>query len=131
MRDVETTMATLWRLKDLGIQIAIDDFGTGYSSLAYLKRLPLDVLKIDRSFVNGIVQDREDSAIVQAIIAMAKSLDLSITAEGIETADQSALLQSWHCDRGQGYYFAKPLDVTGLTKMLDDKQPPAGRTVAA
>ena len=131
MRDVETTIATLWRLKDLGIQIAIDDFGTGYSSLAYLKRLPLDVLKIDRSFINGIVGDREDSAIVQAIIAMAKSLDLSITAEGIETADQSALLRSWHCDLGQGFYFAKPLDVTTFTEMLDGKEQPPGRTAAA
>jgi len=109
MQDVEATIRTLWQLKELGVQLAIDDFGTGYSSLAYLKRLPLDILKIDRAFINGIGQDSEDTAIVRAIIAMAKSLNLSITGEGIETAEQAALLPEWACDKGQGYYFARPL----------------------
>lgn len=112
MRDVEATILTLGQLKALGIQLAVDDFGTGYSSLAYLKRLPLDVLKIDRSFVAGISDDREDRAIVKAIISLAKSLDLSITAEGIETEDQAALLREWACERGQGYYFSRPLSAT-------------------
>ena len=118
MRDVEATIATLWQLKDLGIQLAVDDFGTGYSSLAYLKRLPLDVLKIDRSFVTGIGQNSEDKAIVQAIISLAKSLDLTVTAEGIESAEQAAVLHAWACDRGQGYYFAKPLDATATTAAI-------------
>ena len=110
MRDVEATIRTLWQLKNLGLQIAIDDFGTGYSSLSYLKRLPLDVLKIDRSFVSGIGQSQEDTAIVHAIMALAKSLNLKVTGEGIETAEQAALLGEWGCDRGQGYLFSKPLD---------------------
>jgi diguanylate cyclase (GGDEF)-like protein/PAS domain S-box-containing protein len=126
MRDVEATITTLWQLKDLGVQCAIDDFGTGYSSLAYLKRLPLDVLKIDQSFVTGIGHDQEDTAIVRAIISMAKSLNLSITAEGVETAEQSALLKAWACDRGQGYYFAQPLAATGMTELLRTADIPSG-----
>ena len=110
MRDAEATIRTLWELKDLGLQLAIDDFGTGYSSLSYLKRLPLDVLKIDRSFVSGIGQNQEDTAIVHAIMALAKSLNLRVTGEGIETAEQATLLGEWGCDRGQGYLFSKPLD---------------------
>ncbi len=122
MREVETTITTLWRLKDLGVQLAIDDFGTGYSSLAYLKRLPFDVLKIDRSFVNGIGRDQEDTAIVRAVITMAKSLNMTITAEGIESAAQCALLKAWACDRGQGYYFARPVDAEGITELLRTTQ---------
>jgi EAL domain-containing protein (putative c-di-GMP-specific phosphodiesterase class I) len=118
MRDVEATNKTLGRLKELGVQIAIDDFGTGYSSLAYLKRLPLDILKIDRSFISGIGHDPEDTAIVRAIISMAKSLHLSVTAEGIETAEQATLLRGWACELGQGYYFSRPLDTSALTELL-------------
>jgi diguanylate cyclase (GGDEF)-like protein/PAS domain S-box-containing protein len=118
MRDVEATIKTLGRLKELGVQLAIDDFGTGYSSLAYLKRLPLDILKIDRSFINGIGQDPEDTAIVRAIISMAKSLQLSVTGEGIETAEQAALLRGWACEQGQGYFFSRPLNASALTELL-------------
>jgi diguanylate cyclase (GGDEF)-like protein/PAS domain S-box-containing protein len=131
MRDVEVTIGKLRQLKQLGIQLAIDDFGTGYSSLAYLKLLPLDVLKIDRSFVNGIGRDREDTAIVRAVLSLAKSLNLSVTGEGIETAEQSALLRTWDCERGQGYYFAKPQEAAAITKLLRTAGHPADRPKAA
>ena len=118
MRDVEATIDTLTRLKDSGIKLAIDDFGTGYSSLSYLKRLPLDVLKIDRSFVAGIGRDSDDTAIVRAIISLAKSLELEVTGEGIETPEQAALLTALGCDLGQGYYYGKPIDGADTTAML-------------
>ena len=109
MHDAPTTLAKLEALKALGVQLAIDDFGTGYSSLGYLKRFPVDTLKIDRSFVKGIGDDVEDSAIVRAVITVAKSLNLSVTAEGIETAEQLDHLRALGCDHGQGYFFAKPM----------------------
>ena len=118
MRDVETTIKTLEQLKELGVQLAIDDFGTGYSSLAYLKRLPLDILKIDRGFIHGIGRNAEDTAIVRAIISMAQSLHLSVIGEGIETAEQAALLRGWACERGQGYLFGRPLDTANLSDLL-------------
>jgi EAL domain-containing protein (putative c-di-GMP-specific phosphodiesterase class I) len=98
--------------------IAIDDFGTGYSSLSYLKNLPLDVLKIDRSFITGLGHDSEDDAIVQAIISLARSLNLKVTGEGIETREQTTLLSGWGCNLGQGYYYAKPQDEAGTTNLL-------------
>ena len=118
MLDIEKTAATLRRLKDLGIKLAIDDFGTGYSSLSYLKQLPLDVLKIDRTFVSGLGQKQEDGAIVRTIISLAKSLDLTVTGEGIETEAQAGLLSAWGCDCGQGYLFGKPLDHAATGKVL-------------
>ena len=118
MLDIEKTAATLRRLKDLGIKLAIDDFGTGYSSLSYLKQLPLDVLKIDRSFVSGLGQKQEDGAIVRTIIALAKSLDLTVTGEGIETEAQAGLLSTWGCDCGQGYFYGKPLDPAATGSVL-------------
>ena len=95
----------------------VDDFA-GVSSLSYLKRLPLDILKIDRTFINGIGQDSEDTAIVRAIIGMAKSMNLSIVGEGIETAEQAALLRGWECDRGQGYFYSRPVDAAALSALL-------------
>jgi EAL domain-containing protein (putative c-di-GMP-specific phosphodiesterase class I) len=131
-RAVEQEDAFLERRLTLGVHLAIDDFGTGYSSLAYLKRLPLDVLKIDRSFVTGIGLDREDRAIVKAIISLAKSLNLSITAEGIETEDQSSLLRDWACEQGQGYYFARPLNSADFATLLQHSGGlPAVQTKAA
>ncbi len=118
MRDVEATIRTLEELKDLGIKLAVDDFGTGYSSLAYLKRLPLDVLKIDRSFVSGLGQKAEDSNIVRAIISLAKSLNLATTGEGIETHQQAELLSTWGCDRGQGYLYGRPHEEAIITDIL-------------
>src|ERR1700753_1598825 len=117
MQDAESSVQIMRRLSDLGLRISIDDFGTGYSSLSYLRRLPLDVLKIDRSFVQGIGKSAEDDAIVQAIISMARSLGLSVTAEGIETSEQARLLREWSCETGQGYLFARPLAAEDFTAL--------------
>jgi EAL domain-containing protein (putative c-di-GMP-specific phosphodiesterase class I) len=119
MQDAPATLATLHTLRDLGIRLAIDDFGTGYSSLGYLKRFPIDTLKIDRSFVEGIVTDPEDAAIVQAVISVAKSLGLSVTAEGIENEAQLLRLKELGCDRGQGFYFGQPLAADIVFESLD------------
>ena len=109
MDDAESNIAILRTLRDTGIQVAIDDFGTGYSSLSYLKRFPVDVLKIDRSFVQGLGRVSEDTAIVRATIAFARSLGISVTAEGIETAEQLTYVRALGCDLGQGYYLSRPL----------------------
>jgi len=109
MKDAESAIAMLQALKAIGFRLAIDDFGTGYSSLAYLKRFPVDTLKIDRSFVSGLGHDTQDTAIVRSVVALAKSLDLSVTAEGIETPTQQAHLTRLGCERGQGYLFSKPV----------------------
>ena len=123
MHDAPTTLAKLEALKALGVQLAIDDFGTGYSSLGYLKRFPVDTLKIDRSFVKGIGGNVEDSAIVRAVITVAKSLNLSVTAEGIETAEQLEHLRTLGCDHGQGYFFAKPLTSDRVPALLLSTSP--------
>jgi EAL domain-containing protein (putative c-di-GMP-specific phosphodiesterase class I) len=93
----------------MGVRIAIDDFGTGYSSLSYLKRFPAQTVKIDRSFISGLPTDRDDTAITQAVIAMAHSLGLRVVAEGVETADQLGLLRRLHCDEVQGYLLGRPV----------------------
>lgn len=108
MQDTDNVRETLKRLQALGVQIAIDDFGTGYSSLSYLKQLPVDILKIDRSFIQGLTQSSADRALVEAVMVVARALGLTVTAEGIETADQLAVLRSLGCDQGQGFYLAKP-----------------------
>jgi EAL domain-containing protein (putative c-di-GMP-specific phosphodiesterase class I) len=118
MKDAEAAIATLQALKAMGFLLAIDDFGTGYSSLAYLKRFPVDTIKIDRSFVNGLGHDPQDTAIVRSVVALANSLDLSITAEGIETPTQQAHLTRLGCQRGQGYLFSKPVPNVECDEML-------------
>jgi diguanylate cyclase (GGDEF)-like protein/PAS domain S-box-containing protein len=118
MQKAESTIATLQELKGLGVQLAIDDFGTGYSSLSYLKRFPVDTLKIDRSFVAGIDADSQDTAIVDAMLALARALKLTVTAEGIESLAQLRRLHALGCDRGQGYYFAKPLPAGAISTLL-------------
>jgi diguanylate cyclase (GGDEF)-like protein/PAS domain S-box-containing protein len=119
MQDADAAVATLRALKSIGVRVAIDDFGTGYSSLSYLKLLPVDTLKIDRSFVNGLGQDEQDEAIVRSIVALARALSLSVTGEGIETPAQHDHLRSLGCDRGQGYLFARPLTPQLLTHFLE------------
>jgi diguanylate cyclase (GGDEF)-like protein len=105
----EANSRVLEQLKGLGVRLAIDDFGTGYSNLSYLTRFPVDVLKIDRSFVDGLGHDRGDSAIVHTVISLARTLGLGVTAEGIETAEQLQLLRAAGCDSGQGFYFSRPV----------------------
>jgi diguanylate cyclase (GGDEF)-like protein/PAS domain S-box-containing protein len=118
MRDIDGTVEKLWALKNLGVHLAIDDFGTGYSSLSYLKRFPVDTLKIDRSFVSGLGQDTNDTAIVRSVVALAKSLNLAVTGEGIETSEQLDQLQALGCDRGQGFLFAKPMEANAVDELL-------------
>ena len=118
MQDVPATLAKLHELKDLGIRLAIDDFGTGYSSLGYLKRFPVDTLKIDRSFVKGLSHEGGDSAIVRAVVTVAKSLNMDVTAEGIETDQQRLELKALGCDLGQGFLFARPTTPEHLKPLL-------------
>ena len=110
MDDASDTVCKLLSLKELGISISVDDFGTGYSSLSYLKHLPIDTIKVDRSFVRDIVTDSDDAAIVDAIVAMAHALKLNVIAEGVETCEQLDFLRQRKCQQAQGYYFARPLD---------------------
>ena len=116
--DVEDTIAKMLALKKLGVQVSIDDFGTGYSSLAYLKRLPLDVLKIDQSFVRDINKNDQDAAIVDTIIAMSHNLGLKVIAEGVETEAELKLLRDKGCKAYQGYYFSRPLPMAEFEKLL-------------
>ncbi|HSL01059.1 MAG TPA: PAS domain S-box protein [Rubrobacteraceae bacterium] len=115
---LEEKTATLDRLKKLGVNISIDDFGVGYSSLSYLKRLPADTLKIDKSFVVGLGEDMEDTAIMRMVIDLAHTLGMKAVAEGVESAEQAALLAEMGCDLAQGYYFAKPLSPDEVPKFL-------------
>jgi diguanylate cyclase (GGDEF)-like protein/excisionase family DNA binding protein len=118
LADETASIATLRRLRDRGIRIVIDDFGTGYSALSYLNQLPVDGLKIDRSFVQGLGVEREKTAIVRATIAFARGLGLFVTAEGIETEAQLRQLVALHCNLGQGFWFAAPVDAVQLDRLM-------------
>ena len=109
MQSVGRTVELLNAIKGLGVKIAIDDFGTGYSSMSLVKQLPIDVLKIDRSFIHEIASDNDDKAIAEAIIAFGRALDLTVVAEGVETAEQEALLRAHHCDAIQGFLVSRPM----------------------
>ncbi len=113
--DAEAAVATMWELKRLGIQLALDDFGTAYSALSYLRHFPVDALKIDRTFIESMNEDHGNLAIVRAVIAFAKTLNLRVTAEGVENVEQLRQLKELGCDMGQGYYFATPLPGSDLT----------------
>ena len=119
MANAELSVRLLGELKSIGARLAIDDFGTGYSSLAYLKRLPIDTLKIDQEFVGDITTDPDDAAITATIITMAHSLQLKVVAEGVETAEQLAFLRAQHCDEIQGYWLSRPLSAEACLDFLD------------
>jgi diguanylate cyclase (GGDEF)-like protein/PAS domain S-box-containing protein len=118
IQNVEGVLASVKRLKQIGVQIAIDDFGTGYSSLSYLKRLDIDKLKIDQSFVRDLAVDPDDAAIVKAIIQLAHSLNLRTVAEGVETEQIREELSAFQCDEAQGYLFSRPLEAAALARWL-------------
>ena len=118
MQSPENSVRTLYDLKKLGIRISLDDFGTGHSSLSYLKRFPIDTLKIDQSFVRDITHDPDTAAIVSAIIAMAHSLRLKVVAEGVEFTEQSAFLKRYGCDQMQGYLLKAPVPAERFPEVL-------------
>jgi diguanylate cyclase (GGDEF)-like protein len=123
IHDVENTLRILKGLKTLGIRIAVDDFGTGYSSLAMLQRFPLDTIKIDRSFMRDIVGTPQDTGLADALIAMGKSLSLTVVAQGVETKEQAEHLRLHECNELQGFYFKKPLPVEEFTRLLHAQAP--------
>jgi diguanylate cyclase (GGDEF)-like protein len=118
MQNIDSTIAILKTIKEMGVRLAIDDFGTGYSSLSYLRHLPIDVLKIDQSFVCNLNTDSNDAALVSAIISLGKSLKLNVIAEGIETNEQFEFLKAHQCEGGQGYYFSKAVDGPAFATLL-------------
>jgi len=124
MQDMNAVERDLHQLVDLGVHLAIDDFGTGYSSLAYVKRFPVDRIKIDQSFVRNMVHDLNDSAIVRAIITLGHSLNITVVAEGVETQDQLAHLRTEGCDEIQGYYFGKPMPAADFVDLIQRDLPP-------
>src|SRR4029077_2391437 len=121
IHDMDLAIGRLKELKALGVQLAIDDFGTGYSSLNYVRRFPVDILKVDKSFIDGVTEGGESSALTAAVIELASILNLKPVAEGIERPDQLARLLELQCDLGQGFLFAKPLPELELEPMLRDR----------
>ncbi len=119
MEHNESTLTTLSTLREHEIQIALDDFGTGYSSMSYLKRLPINSIKVDQSFIRGLLDDKDNLAIVRAIISLSKNLGFTITAEGIETLNQAQVLKFFGCETLQGYYFSKPIDTREIISLCE------------
>jgi EAL domain-containing protein (putative c-di-GMP-specific phosphodiesterase class I) len=128
MRDEKTSLAVLQELKRVGLRVSLDDFGTGFLSLSLLKRIPVDTLKIDRSFVRDVATDPDDAAIVAAILAMAEQLALTVVAEGVETEPQRAFLRARGCQQMQGYLFSPPLSPEDfLERLLSQRGSSASR----
>jgi len=125
IEDVDAARRELGKLRDLGVRLAVDDFGTGYSSVGYVRQFPLDSVKIDKSFVQGLTAGAEDAAIAQAIIKMAHAMGMTTVAEGVESAAELARLQQLGCDLVQGFYFSAPLTADAVDGLLR-----AGREVA-
>ena len=125
LEDPEGVSATLTRVAELGVRFVLDDFGTGYSSLAYLSGLPIDGLKVDRSFVSDLGSDARSTAITTAIVRMAQALAVEVIAEGVETECQAAALRELECELAQGFHFHRPLDGETLTRLLGAEQPAA------
>ena len=138
MDDLPAAIRALMALKELGVQPAIDDFGTGHSSFSYLQQLPVDIMKVDKSFVDRLGQDTGSASIVTSLVGLARSLGLTTVAEGVERADQAAVLHRLGCDLAQGYWFSRPLAADAAGKLLlEDRRlgdvaerPGAGRAVA-
>ena len=122
MTNTDFAVKVLTELKQMGIQVSVDDFGTGFSSLGYLKRLPIDILKIDQSFVRDVSTDPDDAALVMAIITLAHNLRLKVIAEGVETEEQLRFLRLLRCDEIQGYLFSKPLPADEFKELLIREQ---------
>ncbi|WP_348943946.1 GGDEF domain-containing phosphodiesterase [Chitinibacter sp. FCG-7] len=122
IEEFDMALRQLEHIKDMGCQLALDDFGTGYSSLSYLKRLPIDELKIDRSFIMHLTEQEDDRAIVESIIELAHRLRLQVTAEGVEQAAEKALLEQYHCDVIQGFFYSKPLILSDMITYLQQQR---------
>ncbi|MEX2151324.1 MAG: bifunctional diguanylate cyclase/phosphodiesterase [Steroidobacteraceae bacterium] len=118
MQDVESSLVAMEKLTALGVRMSIDDFGTGYSSLSYLQKLPVSVLKIDKSFVDTVAESKEGAALVRAIIGVGAALELQVVAEGVERVEQVGRLQALNCRYAQGYFFSRPLDTTAMSEYL-------------
>jgi EAL domain-containing protein (putative c-di-GMP-specific phosphodiesterase class I) len=125
MQDTEATLATLNDLKRIGVRLAIDDFGTGYSSLSYLRQFPIDILKIDRSFVASMANGPDETALMHSILKLSDTLHLETVAEGIEEPGQLAKLRTLGAEFGQGFLFARPLDATAISSLLTSGDDPA------
>ena len=128
LRDIESAINKMQKLKSAGVGLSIDDFGTGYSSLAYLKRLPIDILKIDKSFILDVDKDENDAVIVDTIIAMAKHMKIDIVAEGVETEQALQFLKSRGCRKFQGYIFGRPMPFNKLLGRFSDMKKSGQRT---
>jgi EAL domain-containing protein (putative c-di-GMP-specific phosphodiesterase class I) len=126
MQNLEAGVLVMRSLHDLGIRLAIDDFGTGYSSLSYLRYLPIDKIKIDRSFLSEMASDRRAARLVNGIISLAKSLNLTTVAEGVETENQLQMLRRYGCDLAQGYLFSRPLPAAEFASLIRGRTPLTG-----
>jgi EAL domain-containing protein (putative c-di-GMP-specific phosphodiesterase class I) len=131
MENVEPTVARLQLLKSVGVRLAIDDFGTGYSSISYLQQFPVDILKIDQSFVSRIADSTESAGLVHTLVQLGKVLGLTTVAEGVETDDQRMRLREENVDIGQGFLFARPLDVVAIEHFLAESPCEDGVPVAS